>query len=146
MTGDGKVDAPGLRPDFVPDGNGRYEKPDKEPSNLPEPVSGKNGYQPVEDTSEQIQQEEADNLGDVLGTGELGETLSFSEEYYPYYAMLEENMKLLYKQIYANAQNLTATFAPVVTVDVNSLKNVFEAVCNDIRSFSGWKQGIPVSI
>lgn len=131
VTGNGKVDAPGLRPDFVPDGNGRYEKPDKEPSNLPEPVSGKNGYQPVEDTSEQIQQEEADNLGDVLGTGELGETLSFSEEYYPYYAMLEENMKLLYKQIYANAQNLTATFAPVVTVDVNSLKNVFEAVCND---------------
>lgn len=130
-TNAGAVNQPGLRADWVPDGTGGYVAPDKNPKNPPEEVSGRNGYRPVEEEAEQVPQEEADNLSSILATGDLGEELSFSEEYYPYYAMLEENMKLLYKQIYANASALTTSFTPVVTVDVNSLRTVFEAVCND---------------
>lgn len=126
------IDQPGIRPDWKPDGNGGvYEPPSDNPSEPPAEVSGKTGYQPVEQETEQVPQEEADNLNSILSTGNLGSELTFPEEYYPYYAMLEEDMKLLYKQIYANASDLTASFSPVVKVDVNTLKTVFEAVCND---------------
>lgn len=125
------VKQPGLRADLTPGGPDAYVAPDSSPAELPEDVSGRNGYRPVEGDTEQVPQNEADSLGSILSTGDLGETLSFPEEYYPYYAMLEEEMKPLYKQIYANASNLTASFTPAVTVDVDRLKTVFEAVCND---------------
>ena len=131
--GDGttSVDLPGLRPDKELGGDGAYNAPEQRPDSVPDDVSGRNGYRPVTEDAEQIPQEEADNLSSVIGTGDTGDTLSFQEEYYPYYAMLSENMKLLYKQIYANAQELNAAFSPIVETDVDSLKNVFEAVCND---------------
>lgn len=126
------IKQPGLRSDWMPDSaGGDYIAPVRNPKEPPQEVSGRNGYKPVEEEAEQVPQEEADNLSSILSTGSLGEELSFSEEYYPYYAMLEENMKLLYKQIYANASELTTSFTPTVSVDVDSLKNVFEAVCND---------------
>ena len=125
------VNQPGLRPDWAPDSGGIYEIPGQSPKEPPEEVSGRNGYEPTRQEAEQIPQEEADNLNNILATGALGDELTFSEEFYPYYAMLEEDMKLLYKQIYANANELTASFTPVVQVNVDSLKNVFEAVCND---------------
>lgn len=123
---------PGIRPDLNLDKTGsHYVMPDKNPVEPPQEVSGRAGYIPVEEEAEQIPQEEAENLSNILSNGSLGEELSFAEEYYPYYAMLEEDMKLLYKQIYANASELTTSFTPTVSVDVNRLKNVFEAVCND---------------
>lgn len=127
----GTVQQPGLRTDWTPGEAGGYVVPEVKPEDSPEDVSGRNGYRPIEEEAQQVPQEEADNLSSILATGNLGETLSFSEEYYPYYAMLEEDMKSLYKQIYANASDLTTSFTPAVTVDVSRLKTVFEAVCND---------------
>ena len=111
-------------------GNG-YVAPEKQPSAPPESVDGRGGYEPVSEELEQIPQEEADNLSDIVAKGELGENLSFDAAFYPYYAMLEPKLQQLYCQIYANAQNLTTSFAPVVEVNVNQVKTVFEAVYND---------------
>lgn len=126
-----RVNEPGIRSDLKLDGGSAYVTPESTPENLPEAVSGRSGYVPVDGAQERVAGDEAEDLSSTLSTGNLGGNLSFSEEIYPYYAMLEEDMKLLYKQIYANACDLNPSFSPVVTVNVNSLKNVFEAVCND---------------
>jgi len=108
-----------------------YEIPGSRPAKPPSAVSGKMGYEPIQEVAEQILPEEADNLSENISVGETGSGLSFDQEFYPYYAMLDSDMQQLYNQIYANAQNLTASFSPVVPVSVGQLKNVFEAVYND---------------
>lgn len=112
-------------------GNHGYVTPGSQPAEPPEPVNGRGGYEPVTEELEQILEEEADNLSDVIATGELGEGLSFDPGLYPYYAMLEPELQQLYRQIYANAQELNASFIPAVEVNVNQVKTVFEAVYND---------------
>lgn len=108
-----------------------YEIPENVPDAPSGELAGLSGYQPVQEDGEQIAQEDADNLGDILATGQSGEGLTFDGELYPYYAMLEADMQQLYSQIYANAMERMASFTPVVAVDVDRLKNVFEAVYND---------------
>lgn len=108
-----------------------YEIPTNTPNRPPESAGGRLGYQPVKEDAEQILQVEAENLAQLIAPGELGNSLYFDEELYPYYAMLKEDMRQLYSQIYANAQALTVSFTPVVSVSVEQLKNVFEAVYND---------------
>ncbi len=127
----GAADGTGIREDWMAGIADNYVAPEKNPTKAPEAVSGLSGYRPVTEEKEQVPKEEADNLSSILATGNLGTEYTFPEEFYPYYAMLEEDMKLLYKQIYANANDLMTSFVPAVTVDVNSLRNVFEAVCND---------------
>lgn len=112
-------------------GQGGYERPDTMPTETPSAVSGKTGYEPVQQEGEQIAQSEADNLGEIIASGNTGDGLVFDEEMYPYYAMLESDMKRLYHQIYANAMDLTVSFTPVVNVSVEQLKTVYEAVYND---------------
>ncbi len=108
-----------------------YRRPDSVPSGTPSSVDGRTGYEPVQDTGEQIAQNEADNLAGIIAPGATGEGLVFDETLYPYYAMLEQGMQPLYRQIYANAMNLTVSFTPVVNVSMEQLKTVFEAVYND---------------
>lgn len=112
-------------------GNHGYVIPGSNPAAPPETVNGMGGYEPVTEELEQILEEEADNLTDVIAPGELGEGLSFEASQYPYYAMLEPELQQLYRQIYANAQNLNTSFVPVVDVNVSRVKTVFEAVYND---------------
>lgn len=122
----------GINTGWIQDqGNGGYVTPDSQPVAPPESVGGKGGYEPVNGDLEQILEEEADNLSNVIAEGALGEGLSFDASLYPYYAMLEPGLQQLYRQIYANAQNLTTSFTPVVEVTVNQVKTVFEAVYND---------------
>ena len=45
--------------------------------------------------------------------------------------MLSENQQSVYRQIYANAQNLTEKFAPEKTVSASDVKTAFEAVIGD---------------
>ena len=45
--------------------------------------------------------------------------------------MLDEKGKYLYRQIYANANELYSVFAPVEAVTAGELKNIFSAVVND---------------
>ena len=51
--------------------------------------------------------------------------------YYPYYGMLSNNEKNLYKQVYANAESLVTTFVPASSTNVSEVKNVMEAIYDD---------------
>lgn len=108
-----------------------YVVPADMPQTVPDVVSGLSGYQPVTGDAEEITQEEAENLSSVLAYGETGEGFSFSSEYYPYYAMLDDTQKQLYCQVYANALQLNISFTPIVAVTVDQAKNAVEAVYND---------------
>lgn len=122
----------GINTDWM---NGRggesYEKPSVKPVGPPETVGSRMGYTPVKGDAEQIPDEEADNLSNILAQGDTGSGLTFDPEYYPYYAMLEPQLQRLYNQIYANAVNFTASFSPVVSASTDQIRNVFEAVFND---------------
>lgn len=123
---------PGVNTGWMEDGSGiGYEIPGGQPGDIPDSVNGRNGYESVKEEAEQIAEDEAEDISGSIAPGETGSGLSFQEEYYPYYAMLEEDMKQMYRQIYANALNLTQSFAPVGTISVSQLKTVFEAVFND---------------
>lgn len=121
--------SPGVNARWM-EGRGKtgYEIPDSRPGDPPASVSGRSGYEPVQEDARQVRPEET---GGLPGTGDTGSGLSFDEEFYPYYAMLNSDMQQLYCQIYANAQQLAASFSPVVPVTVGQLKSVFEAVYND---------------
>lgn len=108
-----------------------YEPPDSQPVETPDSVSGRTGYEPVQEEAEQIGEEEAEDLTGAVSSGETGSGLTFDGEEYPYYAMLEPDMQQIYSQIYANALEVSPSFAPVVNVSVSQLKTVFEAVYND---------------
>ncbi|MDE6064860.1 MAG: hypothetical protein K2G20_09820, partial [Lachnospiraceae bacterium] len=108
-----------------------YVPPDRTDIVIPENVSGRNGYQPVQEDNTQIADTDAEMLRQQIGTGETGEGLTFDSLYYPYYAMLSENGQSLYRQIYANAKNLNGVFAPAQDIAVNEIRNVFAAVYND---------------
>lgn len=113
----------GLSSDYVP--------PAQADIVIPENVSGRNGYQPVQEDNTQIADKEAEALRQQIGTGETGEGLTFDALYYPYYAMLHESGQSLYRQIYANALSLNGIFAPAQDISVNEIRNVFAAVYND---------------
>lgn len=121
---------PGINTDWL-EGESGYEQPDTAPVEVPDSVSGKMGYEPVQEEALEIGEDEVDNLPEAEDPGEIGSNLTFDREIYPYYAMLEADMQQIYNQIYANALSLTASFTPVTTVSVNQLKTVFEAVYND---------------
>ena len=108
-----------------------YVAPSMDQMQIPEDVSGRTGFTPVQPEEQQIPDQEAQNLKETLGSGETGEGLSFSAEEYPYYQMLSENQQSVYRQIYANAQNLTEKFAPEKTVSASDVKIAFEAVIGD---------------
>lgn len=119
---------PGVRPG---EGNGGYQAPENMPQDVPESVGSLVGNRPVTGREQEISQEEADNLGSILAPGETGAGSSFSDEYYPYYAMLDDTLKQVYSQVYANALQLNASFTPVAAITAGQAKNVVEAVYND---------------
>lgn len=98
---------------------------------IPSIVDGKNGYEPIDPTEEQITDKIADNLSKNVGTGPLGEDYQFDELFYPFYYMLNSAQQSLYRQIYANAMEVKASFAPAKTITVDLVKDTFEAVVND---------------
>ncbi|MGN0358712.1 MAG: transglutaminase domain-containing protein [Candidatus Fimousia sp.] len=108
-----------------------YLPPDQSEILIPENVSGRNGYQQIQDEQEQIDEETAVQLQNQLDTGYTGEGLDFDTDYYPYYAMLDGKGKHLYRQIYANANELYSAFTPVEAVTAGELKSIFSAVFND---------------
>ena len=60
-----------------------------------------------------------------------GSELSFDTNYYPYYGVLSNNGKELYKQIYANIESTEDTFIPVVEINHTEVVTIIEAVTND---------------
>ena len=98
---------------------------------IPENVFGRNGYQQIQDEQEQVEDTTAEQLQRQLDTGYTGDGLEFDAAYYPYYAMLDERGKHVYRQIYANASELYSAFSLVEPVTAGELKNIFSAVAND---------------
>lgn len=113
------------------DNESDYVPPSAAELEIPENVSGRNGYEPLQEDREQVGEEEARQLENQLGTGPTGDDLTFDERFYPYYYMLNEKGQHLYRQICANANALNTAFAPVETVTSSQLRNIFMAVFND---------------
>ena len=118
-------------PNGTPGEMNGYVAPAMDQLQIPEDVSGKNGFQPIQSEEQEVPDQEAQNLEETLPTGDLGTDLIFSAEEYPYYQMLSEDQQAVYRQIYANAMELTARFAPEKTVTAGDVKSAFEAVIGD---------------
>ncbi|WP_034444505.1 transglutaminase domain-containing protein [Butyrivibrio sp. AE2032] len=74
---------------------------------------------------------EAQDIVDNTGFGELGEDAEFDPLYYPYYQMLKEDGKSLYKQIYANCNALIDEFKPIKECTPNEWMAAFDCVFYD---------------
>lgn len=119
----------GLSDDLVGTG---YIAPDEEKMEIPKKVAALSGYIPVMEQGKQISYEKAAELLQVLEVGNLGSEYSYDAKYYPYYYMLNDIGKDLYRQIHGNTEDLLKTFKPAKeTVSANELRNAFMALCND---------------
>ncbi len=130
---------PARRPQ-IPAGTGQSADPQDAPAYqvveetitvLPENVYGRSGYEPIQTQAQTVSTTEANVLVKGLTVGETGEDLDFDPVYYPYYAMLGDDQKAVYRQIYANAQAGNAAFAPVKKISSDALRDTFEAVFGD---------------
>ncbi len=74
---------------------------------------------------------EAQEIVDNTGYGETGEDAEFDSLYYPYYAMLGDKGKRLYKQIYANSNALIPEFKPIEECTPNEWIAAFDCVFYD---------------
>ncbi len=74
---------------------------------------------------------EAQDIVDNTGLGELGEDAQFDPLYYPYYQMLKDDGKSLYKQIYANCNAQIDEFKPVKECTPNEWMAAFDCVFYD---------------
>ena len=72
-----------------------------------------------------------EDLKYLTDTGITGDSLSFSSTYYPYYEMLTNNEKKVYKQIYANAKELKKDFVPVSDINSKELEKIIYAINYD---------------
>lgn len=89
-------------------------------------------------TNKSIEEIKNNGLGTLIAnnikledSGITGEEYDFNTIYHPYYGMLSENDKELYKQIYANALEYKDTFVPVVEIKIDRLVDVIESVLDD---------------
>ncbi len=63
--------------------------------------------------------------------GQLGDGLTFDTQFYPYYHMLNDTGKALYRQIYANTLALNTTFRPIEQVSMDTMQMVLLSVVFD---------------
>lgn len=117
----------GLRSDTATD----YIAPDEAEIVVPNNVSGKSGYRQIEGDARQVDDDAVDDIQSQLDFGNLGDGLQFDPLYYPYYNMLDDTGKRVYRQIYANANAVYPAFMPVEYVTSAQLINIFIAVYND---------------
>ena len=106
-----------------------YVIPDAEEIDIPTSVVHMGDMKNISEDAGWVDESEADEIEEAVGS--TGEGLEFDTLFYPYYAMLTDDMKKLYCQIYSNALDKTQSFTPVVETNTNQLKTVFEAVYND---------------
>ncbi len=108
-----------------------YIAPNRSDIAAPAQVAGKSGYQEISGNDSQIEEDEAQELAESLSVGETGDGLDFDPAIYPYYSMLDDTGRHLYRQIYANAKALNEDFAPIEPVRAAELHDIFSAVYND---------------
>ncbi len=111
----------------------RYFPPSEEEISVPEELRGKlGGDVTITPEIRKLTDERAKKLEDELTYGNVGDNLTFDPLMYPYYQMLDDKSKHLYRQIYANACALIDHFKAVETnVTGSQLNNAFVAVFND---------------
>lgn len=63
--------------------------------------------------------------------GNTGKSLTFDSLYYPYYNMLTDVGKQLYRQIYANTLDLRGEFIPIVKISPSEFNNALVSVIYD---------------
>ena len=68
---------------------------------------------------------------DTIKSKYLYEDYDFDTNYYPYYGILDDRYKPLYRQIYVNAINTNSTFKPCIDIYKEELGIVVEAVLYD---------------
>jgi transglutaminase/protease-like cytokinesis protein 3 len=78
------------------------------------------------DSAEKVQQLLSDTT-----MGNTGKSLKFDPLYYPYYNMLTDEGKQLYKQIYANTLDLREEFLPVIKASPAEFNNALVSVIYD---------------
>lgn len=122
----------GINVDWLPNREtAGYLIPEAMPENLPAEVWGRWGYIPVSSEAEQVLQDEVYNLDDLLTDVDLEVESLFPEIYYPYYAMLEPELKLIYFQIYSNAMVTNPSFVLASEANLQEVETAFEALFND---------------
>lgn len=125
---------PGDMADYLADNlDTRYMPPDEMTLMIPDDVLQRvGGYVSISLDTQTIPDAEAQRIESELGYGETGDGLDFDPLMYPYYAMLDDPSKHLYRQIYANANALIDDFRAVESdVTPTQLKNAFMAVFYD---------------
>ncbi|MBO7355889.1 MAG: hypothetical protein J6U50_04590, partial [Lachnospiraceae bacterium] len=98
---------------------------------IPENVLGRSGLAPVYGTGQELTEVQAREVTGNIDKGSVGDDLEFDPLFYPYYAMLDDTTRALYRQIYANARDMTAAFAPCKEVNTDQVQYAFEAVFGD---------------
>lgn len=88
----------------------------------------KTGLELIKGTGSLIDKASLESLED---SGIKGEEYNFNNIDNPYYAILEDDEKRLYKQIYANMIKVEKNFRPVVNVNRDTINDTIEAVFND---------------
>lgn len=76
-------------------------------------------------------QEEVQSVISDISMGVTAKDISFAKEYYPYYNMLTDKCKQLYKQIYGNTLDQRDVFLPVVKATPEQWKNALMSVVFD---------------
>lgn len=109
----------------------QYNAPLSDKVTIPEEVSTLRGMEELTATMAEVKKEEADKLKEELDEGDTGDLLVFDQRFYPYYHMLNDSEKELYRQIYANAYAMMDRFKPCVEVFSTNVGRVVEAVYND---------------
>ena len=116
----------GVNKNLVP----TYLRPSEDYVEAPDGVEV-GGFVNISGTFETVDPFQADELRGTVGEGYTGQGLTFDATYYPYYHMLDDVGKALYKQIYSNALELYSPFSPAVKCSPYQLNNAFEAVYCD---------------
>lgn len=108
-----------------------YVAPLTDKVTIPEAVNGYSGFEELKATPEEVSKDQAETLEAGLDVGDTGALLVFDQRFYPYYYMLNDSEKELYRQIYANAYGVVESFKPCVEVFSTNVGRVVEAVLND---------------
>lgn len=109
-----------------------YDIPNESELKIPVKVASLSGYEPVVEDGKQITNKRAEILRSELEVGNTGDEYTYDEKYYPYYHMLNDSGKQIYRQLHANTEQLLTTFKPVLdTVNARELRSAFTALFCD---------------
>lgn len=111
--------------------NNPYIEHSEEEVAVPAELAVKTGYLAPFQYRQEINEQQAEQIEEKIGPGETGDGLDFAPYLYPYYHMLDDKGKHLYRQVYANAAAAHDAFSPVEDCTNADVAKVMEAVFND---------------